>query len=172
MIKRPLRGEYDPYFDRYLSLIPDGELIQLLEKGVANTRDVLKGVSEERGDHRYAEDKWTIKQVLGHMIDTERIFCARALRIARGDQTPMPGYDQELLVREGGFENRSLAGLLNEFEVVRTATISLFASISDEHSCRSGTAWDKTLSARAVGWILVGHEIHHRNVIREKYLAE
>ena len=171
-IARPEPGEYAPYYDRYISLIPGTEILATLESQRRQMMLLLSGRDEADGDFRYAPDKWSAKQVLGHVCDTERIFAYRALRIARGDQTPMEGFEQDDWVRDGLFERRSLADLTEEFRSVRAATFSLFQNFSDEVWMRTGTANNNTVSVRALAYIIAGHELHHRRILREKYFTQ
>jgi uncharacterized damage-inducible protein DinB len=167
---RPASGEYAPYYERYISLVPDGEIISILTEQLQATQSLLEGINESKADHSYAPDKWSIKEVVGHMIDTERIFAYRALRIARNDQTPLSGFEQDDYVRHGGFRERALADLAEEFECVRRSTVHLLKSLKDEALNRRGLASDNEVSVRALAYIIAGHERHHSNVLREKYL--
>jgi uncharacterized damage-inducible protein DinB len=130
----------------------------------------LRGLSEEQGDSVYAPGKWSIKEVVGHIMDTERMFTHRAFRFARADATPLPGYEQDDYVRAGNFGNRSLKDLIDEFELVRRATISMLRSLDEEAWLRRGVANDNEVTVRALAYILAGHETHHMGIIRERYL--
>jgi uncharacterized damage-inducible protein DinB len=131
---------------------------------------LFAGRSERDGSFRYAPGKWTVKEVLGHITDTERIFSYRALRIARGDQTPLPGFEQDDYVRSGAFGDRTLAGLAEEFGAVRTASVSLLRSFNEEAWSRRGVASQKEVTVRALGFMIAGHQIHHRIILEERYL--
>ena len=171
-ISRPAPEEFAPYYGRYISLVPDSEILALLRQQANDTLNLLKSRTESDGNLRYAPDKWTVKEMLGHLTDSERVFAYRALRIARGDQTPMEGFEQDDWVRDGLFERRSLADLTEEFRSVRAATLSLFQNFSDEVWMRTGTANNNTVSVRALAYIIAGHELHHRRILREKYFTQ
>jgi len=166
---RPLAGEYNPYYDRYISLVGADDIIGLLERQPPETVSLFKSCSD-KGDYRYAPGKWSIKEMLGHVNDTERIMTYRALCVARGDKTPMPGFEQDDYVRDGNFAQRSLADLIDEFSDVRKATVSLFRHIDADAGARRGVANGDEITARALAYIIAGHELHHRKVLQEKYL--
>lgn len=167
---RPDSSEYAPYYDKYISLVPDGDIAGTLIEQLQTTKSLLEGVSESQADSSYAPGKWTIKEVLGHIIDGERVFAYRALRIARNDRTPLAGFEQDDFVRYGAFGERTLADLLEEYECVRRSTVHLLRSFNNEAWARQGTASDNEVSVRALAYIIAGHERHHANVLREKYL--
>src|SRR5882757_9193986 len=160
---RPQAGEYNPYYDRYISLVGSDDIIGLLERQPQETLPLLKSASA-KADFRYAPGKWSVKEMLGHVNDTERIMAYRALRVARGDKTPMPGFEQDDYIRDGNFAQRMLTDLIDEFTDIRRATLSLFRHIGAEAGPRRGlTIWD-AISARALAYIIAGHELHHRRV--------
>lgn len=167
---RPAQDEHAPYYEKYTSLVPDGNIVEILKSQIATTLALLRNLDEEKANFRYAPDKWSIKEVLGHLIDAERIFTYRALRIARNDQTPLPGFEQDGYVPAGNFDARSLSDLLDEFACVRRASLYLFGNLSDEAWSRLGTASDNPVSVRALAYITAGHELHHLNIVRERYL--
>ena len=167
-IHAPRETEYAPYYGRYISLVPRTDIIGVLQKQQEDTES-LRGLSDEEACFRYSPDKWSIKQVLGHVIDTERIFAYRALRIARGDKTPIEGFEQDDYVRNAPFERISMTELMNEYAAVRTSTISLFRHFAPEAWTRIGTASGKEVSVRALAYMIAGHELHHRKVLKEKY---
>ena len=167
---QPQTTEYNPYYGKYLSLVPEGDVISTLSRQLEDTLAFLRGLSEEQADSRYAPDKWSIKEVVGHLLDSERIFGHRALRFARNDQTALPGYEQDDYVRAGNFGKRKLSDLADEFEHVRRANLFLFRSLDEEAWLRRGSANDSEVSVRALAYILAGHETHHMQIIREKYL--
>ena len=169
-IERPKLGEYNPYYDRYISLIPGNDIIGTLEKQFPKTVGLLSGRSDEEGNFRYEPGKWSLKEVVGHMNDTERIMAYRALRIARGDQTPLPGFEQDDFVREGPFSELSLSSLVEEFKAVRAATLSLLRTFRPQDWTRRGKASDREITVRALVYIIAGHEVHHRNIVEERYL--
>jgi len=170
VLSRPEAGEYAPYYERYIALVPDGDIVSILGEQIGATLELLKGVAESKADSSYAPGKWTIKEVVGHMIDSERIFAYRALRLARNDQTPLAGYEQDDYVKNGGFGERELGDLISEFECVRRSNIHLLKSLSDQSWQRRGLANNNEVSVRALAYIIAGHELHHASVLREKYL--
>jgi uncharacterized damage-inducible protein DinB len=171
-IARPQPGEYAPYYDRYISLIQGEEILATLDQQRKETMLLLCGRDEEDGNFRYAPGKWTAKEVLGHVCDTERIFAYRALRIARADATPLEGFEQDDYVRNGAFANLSLADLIEEFIAVRRATLSLLRTLDEASWVRRGIANKNEVSVRALAYIIAGHEVHHRRILEEKYFAE
>lgn len=170
IIERPKLGEYKPYYDRYISLIPGNDIIGTLEKQLPKTVALLSGRSDEEGNFRYEPGKWSLKEVIGHLNDTERIMAYRALRIARGDQTPLPGFEQDDFVRDGPFADLSLSSLVEEFQTVRAATLSLLRTFRPQDWTRRGHASDHEITVRALVYIIAGHELHHRNIVEERYL--
>jgi len=168
---RPESSEFAPYYERYTSLVPEGDIVSLLTMQLQEALQVLRGIDEARAGYRYAEDKWSIKQLLGHIIDSERIFAYRALRFARNDQNPLTGFDQEDFVRGGNFDARTIADLIDEFEYVRRASIHLFKPLNDEEWLRSGVANDAPVTVRALACIMAGHVIHHLQILQTRYLS-
>jgi hypothetical protein len=168
---RPAPGEYLPYYDRYIGGVPDGELLVLLRDQLAETEALLREFTGARADYRYASDKWSVKEVVGHMTDAERIFAYRALRFARGDRTPLPGFEENEYVRGANFAARALPEIAGEFRSVRMASITLFAGLSEEALMRRGRANDAEVTVRALAWIIAGHERHHAKILRERYLG-
>ncbi|HEX8179279.1 MAG TPA: DinB family protein [Pyrinomonadaceae bacterium] len=169
-INRPDSGEYQPYYEKYVSLVPAGDVCETLDRQVADTLRLLRGLDETQGNHAYEPGKWSIKSVIGHVSDTERIFAYRALRFARGDATPLPGYDQDEFGRFANFDARTLADLADEFQSVRAATSTLLRSLDAAAWQRRGTANNAEVSVRALAHIIAGHELHHVQIIRERYL--
>jgi len=170
-MKRPEPGEVAPYFERYVHLVPDGDIIDILEEQCEESGRILGGLSQEEAGFSYAPGKWSIRQILCHVIDTERVFMYRALRFARGDTTPLPGFDQDAFVAALAPDSRSLASLLREFVTLRASTITLLAGLSEAESTKTGVASDALFSVRGIAYVVAGHEIHHRNVILERYLT-
>ena len=160
-----------PYFGTYIDKVPDGDVVSVLETGIGTTRKLLGSVSEERGGYRYAEGKWSLKEVIGHMSDTERIFTYRLLTFARGDAGPQPGFDETSYTPAQESDRVPLAWLLDEFVAVRAATLALLKVLPPESWERKGVASEHPLSVRASAWIIAGHEIHHRRVLEERYLT-
>jgi hypothetical protein len=170
-IPRPAATEHSPYYATYLAKVPEGNLLTLLKAQGRETQALLAGVSEAKAMHRYAAGKWSVKEVIGHLADTERVFCYRALSFARGDETPLPGFDEKAWAPAGRFDVRSLKDLARELDAVRGATIALFSGIDAEALARRGTANNHPITVRALAWIIAGHERHHVAILRERYLA-
>lgn len=170
-IARPEPGEYTAYYDRYISLVPGADILSTLDSQRRDTVLLLSGRDEEDGDFRYAPDKWNAKEVLGHLCDTERIFAYRALRIARGDQTPIEGFEQDDYVRNSPFANRPLAEVIEDYIAVRRATITLFRNLDEAAWTRRGVANKNEISVRAIAYLIAGHELHHRRILQEKYFS-
>jgi uncharacterized damage-inducible protein DinB len=167
---RPDPSEYLPYYEKYISLFPAGDILATLERELETTLSLLRSLSPEQADFRYAPDKWSVKEVVGHVIDTERIFAYRAMRFARNDQTPLAGFDENEYVPAAKFGGRGLGDLATEFEHVRKANLFLFRGMDDEAWRRQGTANHAAVSVRALAYIIAGHEIHHREILRTRYL--
>jgi hypothetical protein len=170
-LPRPEAGEYASYYEKYVSLVPGNDIVTTLEAQRLQTMQLFAARSERDGNFRYAPDKWTVKEVLGHVTDSERIFAYRALRIARGDQTPLSGFEQDDYVRTGGFGERSMASLAEEFAHVRSANVALFRHLDKEAWARRGTANKNEVTVRALAFIIAGHELHHRSILEERYFA-
>lgn len=171
MRAKPEADEYAPYYGKYVALINSDDIVTALETQLDATIACLRGLSEAQGDHAYEPGKWSIKELLGHLIDTERIFAYRALRIARGDQTPLPGFEQDDYIAHANFNAVPLADLVTEFELVRRSNLALFKQLGDEAWLRRGTASDNPVSVRALAYIIAGHEVHHLNILRSRYLT-
>lgn len=167
---RPADSEYNRYFQPYVEEVPDGDLLLTLEQQRDSTAAVLAGISDARAGFRYAEGKWSVREVVGHVADAERVFAYRALRFARGDSTDLPGFDENAWMPESGFDARTLADVAAELRAVRESTLALFRSIRAEAWPRSGRASGHPVSARALAWILAGHERHHMRILAERYL--
>lgn len=168
---RPAGDEHSPYYGRYIGLVPDGDLLATLAAQPGLVREAAATVGEAGGNYAYAPGKWTVKEVLAHMIDAERIFAYRALRIARGDTTPLPGFDENAYAPESLAASRTVSGLAEEFGLVRQATLALLDSLTPEVAARRGTASDSPVSVRAIAWIIAGHAAHHLGILRERYGA-
>lgn len=168
---RPGSDEYAPFYHGYVDHVPDGDVRDHLRTQIHETIALLSGISDARAERAYGAGKWTLKEVVGHMCDTERVFGYRLLRIARGDLTPLPGFEQDEWVPRSGANQRSLANLILEFAAIRAATLLLVDSLSDEAWLRRGTASGRSISARALVYICAGHERHHVNIMRERYLV-
>ncbi len=168
-IARPEPGEYAPYYDRYISLIAGSDILGTLDAQRRQMMLLLSGRDEADGDFRYAPDKWNAKEVLGHVCDTERVFAYRALRIARGDQTPMEGFEQDDYVKNGPFAGAPMAEIVEDYIAVRRATLTLLRNLNEEAWTRRGVANKNEVSVRALAYIIAGHELHHRRILEEKY---
>jgi uncharacterized damage-inducible protein DinB len=164
---RPESNEYAPDYEKYVSLIPDGDIVSMLQTQIAETRRMLNSLSEAKAEQPYAPGKWTIKQMLGHLIDSERIFAYRALRIARNDKTPLAGFEQDDFVTYGNHNACTLADLIAEFESVRQTSIFLFKHMPEDAWTRQGTASNNPVTVRALAWIMAGHEIHHQKLLKQ-----
>jgi hypothetical protein len=169
---RPDVSEYAPFFHGYVTAVPDGDVVELLRSGGRELLDAIRGVPEARGGHRYGPDKWTIREVIGHLIDAERIFTYRAVRFARGDQTMLPGFDENEYVKTAGSDLRTLADLARELEAVRESTVLLFESLPDDAWIRKGNANGREMSVRALAYVTAGHPRHHLRILRERYGVE
>ena len=167
---RPQSGEYAPYYDRYISLVPGNDILAALDEQRRQMLLLLSGRTEADGDLRYAPDKWSLKEVVGHLNDTERIMSYRALRIARGDATPIEGFEQDDYVRNAPFARRPLEDLIEDYIAVRRATVSLFRNLDEPAWSRRGLANKNEVTVRALAYIIAGHELHHRRILEEKYL--
>ncbi len=165
----PREGEFAPFYAGYLRGVEADDPVELLENQVARLADDLRGITEEAALHRYAEGKWSVKEMVGHLIDTERVMTYRILCIGRRDPTPLPGFDEKHYVAAAGFDSRSLAGLLDELGAVRRATQLLVAQFKGDEWRLEGEANGTRVSLRAILWIIVGHFEHHRRVLRERY---
>ena len=172
-ISRPAAGEYSPFHTGYLRLIPDGaDPLRMLEQQSREVAAILDSLTDQQALFRYEPGKWSLKESLVHMIDTERIFAYRALRIGRGDQTPLPGFEQDDYAPTSGADGRSIPDIRAEYMAVRTATLLLFGSFSESAWVRVGRVNDHPLSVRALVYILAGHEAHHLKLFREHYLND
>jgi hypothetical protein len=168
---RPSSSEYAPHFARYVDLVSGEDVILALSGQIDRTVPALRSVSEEVSLRRYAPEKWSLKEVLGHMIDTERIFAYRALRIARNDKTLLPSFDQDAFVAAAGFDSRPWTDLLTEFELLRRVNVLMFRGLDKSAWKFLGNANGSDLSVRAAAFIIAGHELAHRQIIREKYVS-
>jgi uncharacterized damage-inducible protein DinB len=171
IIEKPREGEYPPYAVIYVGLLPDdGLVLEHMRESVKATTDFILSLPEGRLAFRYAEGKWTVKEILAHVIDDERIYAYRALRFARNDPTELPGFEQDAYALHSGANRRTAASLLEEFAAVRRATLALFDSFDEAALARSGVADGKRVTVRALAYHIAGHELRHVNVIKERYL--
>jgi hypothetical protein len=171
MWTKPSNEEFPAYFGKYINLVSEGSLEDTLIKQLKDTTAFLSNISETQANYRYALDKWTLQEVIGHITDTERIMSYRLLRIARGDQSPLAGYDDEQYVKEATFHSRSFPDLLKDFSAVRQSTVSLVRSLPEDVWSRKGIANNSEISVRALAYIIAGHELHHLEIIKDKYVV-
>lgn len=171
-MNRPDTHEFDPYYVGYIALVDGDNVLPVLETQPHELRAIFSQMPEEKGAFAYAEGKWTIKEVLSHIIDGERIFAYRILRISRGDKTPIEGFEQDGYIENSNANNRFFADLIDEFDLQRRSNMLLLKNISDEGSRRIGTASEKPISVRALAYIAAGHLTHHERILRERYLLK
>ncbi|MEZ7497916.1 DinB family protein [Flavobacterium sp. Arc3] len=162
--------EYAPFYADYVSELEDVNLIEELEISLHDFIKFVQNIPMNKFDYRYAEGKWTIKEIIQHLIDTERIFSYRAMRISRNDKTPLPSFEENDYVDNTNANERNLQGLLTEMALVRQSTIALFKSFSEEQLTRMGVASNSAVSVRAIGFITIGHQKHHQKIFQERYL--
>ena len=162
-------NEYHPFYQGYVERVRDENIGELLAVQGRLMSAFIRDIPAEKGTYRYADGKWTVKQLLQHVIDSERVFAYRLLRIARGDETPMPGFDENNYANAASAEGRSLADIAMEFEYVRNATTSLYQSLGPEDLAKWGTASDAPVTARALGYLITGHCKHHLAILKERY---
>jgi len=167
---RPSADEHAAYYGTYIGAVPDGDILATLSQQLESTPALLRGLSDQQGMFAYAEGKWNLKEVVGHIIDCERIFAYRALRIARGDQTPLPSFAENDFAKFGGYASRTLSDITDEFQHLRVSTLDLLSHLDESAWVRRGIASNNPVSVRAMAWIIAGHERHHMNIIRERYL--
>ncbi|WP_433746433.1 DinB family protein [Falsibacillus pallidus] len=169
MNKRPVSGDYIPYYSTYIDRVEEGEIEEVLSDQIKVTVELLKNLSEEQGAFRYGEGKWSIKEVIGHMADTERVMNFRLMSFARGESSELPGFDENEYVERAGFDRQTIPALLENLVAVRTSTISLLESLDEEAWERRGTANGAPVTVRALAWIIAGHELHHCMILKERY---
>jgi hypothetical protein len=167
---RPQTGDYALDYGKYIALVPGGDFLATLASQLRDTSALLSPLTDSEGEFRYAPGKWSIKEILGHVNDAERIFSYRMLRIARGDQTPLPGFEQDDYVKTGNFGARRLSDLLEEFGSIRQATIALARSLDTAAWLRRGVASQNEVTALALAFIIAGHERHHSTILRDRYI--
>jgi hypothetical protein len=170
-MNRPEKTEYDPYYERYISLVADRDIIDTLGGQSTRLQDIFTAMPEDRGEFRYAEGKWSIKELLGHLIDGERMFAYRLFRISRGDETPIEGFEQDGYIENAHSNQRSFADLLEEFSLLRRANMIFFKNLADDAWSRIGTANNAKISVRALVYIMAGHIEHHLAILKERYLV-
>lgn len=170
MIPRPSAGHFAPFYAGYIDRVGDEDVLALLDEEFEPTVAMFRELREEQLLFRYAPDKWSVKQLLGHLIDSERVFQYRALRFARADQTPLPGFEENDYAQQGAFDARPIEELLAEFAAVRQSSLTLLRGFGPEIFERTGVANGSVMSVAAIAWVMVGHQRHHLVVLRERYL--
>jgi DinB superfamily len=168
----PQTGEYNTYYQKYIDLAPEEDVVKALEAQGRDTAALLGSLTDAQAGYRYETGKWSVKQVAGHIIDAERIFAYRVLCIARGETQPLPGFDQDPFVANGGFDDRTISDLVEELVTVRRSNVIMMRALSEEAWRRMGTASDSPVSSRALAYGILGHERHHLGILRERYLGE
>jgi DinB superfamily len=170
-MKRPEKTEYAAYYETYVSLVEESDITSALRNQADELREIFSQMSDEKGLYRYAEGKWSIKELLGHLIDGERVFAYRALRFARADRQPLAGFDQDPYIENANFDAVKLSDLLDEMLFLRKANTLFFNNLNEEAWNRTGVASENEISVRAIAYILVGHIRHHVKILKERYLA-
>lgn len=168
---RPAADEFAPFYGSYVAQVPDGDVVATLASQIEDTLAALRPLDEAGALYRYAEGKWSVKEVLGHLIDAERVFSYRALSFGRGATDPLPAFDEDAWVPMAGSDAVPLDELLDEFASVRSATVAMLAHFPLEAWRRRGLASGKPVTVRGLAWITAGHERHHLRVLRERYLG-
>ena len=171
VIPRPQPGEYAPYYERYISQLPGNDILAILDQHRRQMLLLLSSRSEADGDMRYAPGKWSVREVVGHICDCERVFAYRALSIARGDQVPLPGFDENAWAENAPWASRYMEELIEDYIAVRRASISLFRNLDEAAWGRRGIANKNEVTVRALAYIIAAHELHHRRMLEEKYFA-
>lgn len=167
---RPYLSDFPTFYQGYVNNIESADILQTLRNQQKHTRTFFADVTEEQGNHAYADRKWTIKEVLGHVIDTERIFVFRALSFARGEEQSLPGFDENTYVPAGHFGHRTLKSLIDEYASVRQATLSFFENLREEDWSKTGIANNGNFTVNSLAYIIAGHHAHHLNILEERYL--
>ena len=170
-MSRPAQSEYDPYYEGYVSLVPEEDIIPALESQLDELSQLFENVSEDRGTYAYADDKWTVKELLSHLIDGERMFAYRVFRIARGDKTPIEGFEQDGYIENSHANRRPIAELIEEFSLLREANLIFFTNLEKDDWVRTGTANNVEISVRSLAWIMVGHVRHHMSILKSRYFV-
>ena len=171
LFRIPEADEYAPYYKTYVGLLSDGDVLGILEEQMNETLALLGNLTDEQAAYAYEPGKWSIKEVIGHIIDTERVFAYRGMCFARGDNTPLPSFEQDDYVLGADFNARSLENLASEFRHLRMSNIFMFSTWSEAVQSRRGTAANNSITARAIPFILAGHERHHLNILASRYAA-
>lgn len=169
MSMRPAPTDYAHFYANYVALVPEEDVLSVIETQSSETQKLMASVDETRGAYRYAEGKWSVKEVFGHVTDSERVFGYRCLAIARGDQSSLPGFDEQEYMRNANFDAWKIGDLAELYAVTRRANIVFFRNLADEAWDRRGIANDSAVTVRALAYIIAGHERHHLEVLRERY---
>jgi uncharacterized damage-inducible protein DinB len=169
MIHKPQPDEFVPFYNTYISKVPDGDVIGFLEQTKDSTFELFNNLSDDKANYAYAEGKWTLKEALGHIIDTERVFAFRAFCFSR-DSTELPGFDQDIYVANSTFNSRSIQDLAAEFKAVRESNLFFIKALTDDQLNRKGIASGNPATVRALIYMIAGHELHHVNIVKERYL--
>ncbi|MBX7171403.1 MAG: DinB family protein [Pyrinomonadaceae bacterium] len=169
-MKRPEKTEYAEYYDRYISLVEETDIISAMQKQLEEFTSTFSQITEEEGLNTYQEGKWTIKELLGHLIDGERIFAYRAFRFSRADETPLPGFDQDPYIENGNYNSVKLADLLEELVLLRKSNLHFLKNLSENAWNNVGVASDNPITVRALAYCMVGHITHHLNILKDRYL--
>lgn len=170
MIAKPPVGEFAPFYQSYIDKVPEDDILQTLENSRAQTIELLQTLPTEKWLYRYEPGKWSIKEMIVHLADAERVFAYRAMCIARNEQNPLPGFDHNAYVPESRADKRSIASIIGEYNAVREASLQLYANFEEDVWMRVGNANGAPVSVRALAFITAGHEMHHLSIIRERYL--
>jgi len=168
---RPAESDYAPAFAGYVSLVPEEDVLSIIEQQSSETQKLISSLDEQRATHRYAEGKWSVKEVIGHVTDAERVFGYRALCIARGETSSLPGFDENAYMKYANFDAWRLGDLAEAYALVRRSNIVLFRNFDDATWDRRGIANNNPITVRALAYVLAGHERHHLKVLRERYLV-
>ncbi|MGV3487374.1 MAG: DinB family protein [Tuberibacillus sp.] len=171
MKKRPESNEYIEYYSLYINMVPEGDIIQILNEQVKDTVALLKDLTEPQAEFRYEEGKWSIKQLIGHIADTERVMIYRLLCIARGETVSLPGFDQNAYMDNASFDEQTIDDLLADLTAVRMASVTLLKGLKEHDWAKMGIANQANVSVRALAYIMAGHERHHRAFIKERYIG-
>ena len=169
MIERPDASEYAPFYAGYIASLPDGDILDILERQTSELRQLAASTPADRETFRYGDGKWSVREVVGHMIDGERVFSYRVLRFSRGDQTPVPGFEENQYVAASTFDRRPLSSLVDELGLLRQANLGLLRGLTPDDWTRTGTANGHPVSVRALAFIMAGHVRHHLNILRDRY---
>ena len=172
MLERPTSDEYDPYYSIYIDKVPDGDIVELLSQGLDTTLELLATVPPDRETYSYADGKWSIREVVGHVIDVERMFAFRALTFARQENGVLPGMDQTVWAAASNARARPLAELSAELAAMRRGHVAMFGGFTEGIGLRTGTASGRSFTVRSLAYIIAGHEIHHRGLLLERYLGD